>query len=135
MGLNRNEQITLAESVRSAILEVTRRSNEPLTVHALCRHSTIQHYFANTIADTGYIDRLVRGLWKAGWLRRVHVSRPKEPGRYAYEYQTVQQKPEVNASKKTPDLPPDLKLDVLKASGRVRITYHGLTIEIGVSNL
>jgi len=136
MALSRMEYIKLAEQVRGTILEVVKRASEPVTVRDLCRDAKVCYHFANTQPEHAYVDRLVRDLHKSGVLRKVHISRPKENSRYAYEFSKDPSPTDLPISRvvcatATSVVPADVKVVATK-SGTLRVTFRGLSIEIGV---
>jgi hypothetical protein len=109
---------------QSKVFSILSTAGEPLTVRQLVERVGAENY---------QIQNDLNVLRRSGRVRRVYVSRGQE--RYAYEVGVEDRGAAAPQDKKAaPGLPPDVQFDVLKASGRLRITYHGLTIEIGVSN-
>lgn len=132
MSMPRNEQIRLAEQVRSTIVATIKAAKEPMTIHELKGCAAVLHHFDGAVPTQEYMDRLVRSLHSAGVLRRVHVYRKGQNSRYAYEVVAEGERKVVHIKPASGVQPPDVQLDVIKNSGRIRIKYQGLCIEIGV---
>lgn len=81
------------------------------------------------------VDNALRILAREGLLERVRVFRKDAPtARYGYvaPNSDVKPRPAVATPKSIAVGLPEVKVDLLKASGRLRIEFHGLSIEIGV---
>lgn len=128
--------IKLTEQVRAAILEELRRSNEPLTVLEMCETAALRGCFDGAAADYAMVEHLVRNLHNRGALRRVHIARPRQRSRFAYELVDANDILTPTCAKVVPSVSvsegvADVKVAALK-SGALRIAFRGLCVEISV---
>ena len=132
------EAIRKTALLRNRVLTLIQSTLEPLTIAVILKDPQLIEINGGPLAgDKG--DYILKQLHKEGVVTRCRVQRPDDPhSRYAYyvppsdqRKPTKEVKPPV---KEVSTAPPDVKLDVIKSSGRLRITYHDLVIEIGVLN-
>ncbi len=123
-----------AAILQSAILGAVKTSEEPATINDLMLRTNI----LATKAAKEQVWSALTLLHKRGLLRRVRVDRlPKDKAVYAYELgdgsQTPARKP-AGVKIKAPllNLPADVRLDYITETGRLRIQFKELVIELGV---
>lgn len=128
-----NAPIKKSAQLRAAILEICKRAPDSLISTEFITHPLIT---ALELQDNT-VQVALRDMTKAKnpLIQRIRISRPDNPqARYAYELADPGKTPyaTIGEPKKPSSLPPDLKLDVVKGSGKLRLEYKGLRIEIGV---
>jgi hypothetical protein len=135
MSTTRAEAIRQGEQLRSAIVSYIRSAKEPVTVSTLASAAAIRAHFLSGVPSPQEIDRHVRMLWKSGILSRIRINRPQEPNsQYGYEYVEESRRGGAQPASANPTAGPtaaDVKVFATK-SGTLRVSFRGLTIEIGV---
>jgi hypothetical protein len=135
--------IKLGAARRSCVVGILKQmlSTEPVTVRYICNHPMM--VAANTGAlDLNTGDVLVRAMVKEGTLVKVHIYRKEEPhAQFAYSLKDPSSSlhvppPSLSTAKikVEPNIAsPDVKLDFIKATGRLRVTFKGIAIDIGTA--
>ena len=131
-----NKPFSKQAKMQAAVIAQLKASNEPLTSKELGLHSSMQ---ALNLKDNDHYS-VLSVMHKAGLLRRVHIHRKDQPSaKYAYEIGDGQvtvraPKSKMNGTSVMPvsALPPSVSVDLMKATGKLRINFRGLSIEIGV---
>lgn len=124
------QALRAAEVLRSAIITRLTVAKEPMTVRDLLGTVAV----SSLTNDAGKMDYTLRGMLKAGLVQRLRVFRKGDMARFAYELASSAPPGPTRIIKDASwaaDLA-DVKVDVLKAAGRLRITFKGLVIELGV---
>lgn len=140
MELTRNEAIRYAIQLRSDIGALVAAASEPLSLAQISHQ--LKEKCGNS-ANLNQIDTALRNMYRSGELFRVRVARKGSSAKYAYEVGNGKPPQAENAgsvSKETPPSPPrqfvnlpaDLRLNIIKPTGKLRIEYRGLSIELGV---
>jgi hypothetical protein len=122
--------------LHSAIIGAITASSEPPTINDLMVRANI----VATNATKATLWSALATMHKRGLLKRVRVDRraTNDTAMYAYELADGSQTPARKAPQASAITEPapkpsvDVVVDVVKATGRLHITYHGIVIEIGV---
>ncbi len=135
-----DKPIKLNIRLYNLVCSILQSSNEPMTVVDLRNNARI---VALGVAER-QIHSAIKSLYRKGFITKIRVYKVESPSvRYAYEWtkNDAEVKPAVSMEKPAitavgqiePALSsPNVKVDLVKATGRLRIELSGITLEIGV---
>lgn len=127
-----NNAIGIQAALQSCVLIAVKHAPEPPTINDLLHRTDVKAMKATKVQ----LWAALTNMSKTGELRRIRIDRRSkgDPARYAYELGDGSQMPvKKSIVSKDVALPAaDLKIDVLKKTGKIRVTFKGSVIEIGV---
>lgn len=128
-----NNPIKLAAQLRAALTAIAKESHEPVISADFVTHPAI----VCLNASDQRVYAAVSEMCRKGHLRKIRVCRKDSPmAKWGYEHSEspVGPKPAIRPPKEPVIvLPPEVKLTVVKSSGKLRLEFRGIHIEIGVT--
>jgi Fe2+ or Zn2+ uptake regulation protein len=127
----RDEQLKRAAQIRAVIVSTLNNNPNPITRSDL--YVAIQQTMESLNYDEGSLDNFLYTMTKSGLITKANIQGGKAV--YAASGVTIPvKKTVIKPEKHSKKDHPAITIDIVKSTGRVRVAFNGLVVEIGVIN-